>query len=186
MLIESLQRLCHGGYRLPWRSLLLASLAVAAYWLFGAAPDVWVFDRTAIAQGDWWRLFTGHWVHSSLAHAIWDIGALLVVGFLFEKQLGRQMFFVLFLGGLAVDAWIWWGETSLAYYCGLSGILNSLMAVGLVQLWREQRHALILLVGLGYVGKVCMELVDGQMLLTHTAWPGVPEVHAVGLVCGIL
>lgn len=70
----------HGGITLPWRSILLGAGAVLAYLVLGAAPEDWVFDRVAITQGEWWRLVTGRWVHSDLAHAGWDITALLLLG----------------------------------------------------------------------------------------------------------
>ena len=76
----------HGRIELPWRSLLLVAGAIAAYLVLGAAPGDWVFDRMAIAQGEWWRLFTGHWVHSDPTHAGWDISALLLLGALFERR----------------------------------------------------------------------------------------------------
>ncbi|HEC06337.1 MAG TPA: rhombosortase [Thiolapillus brandeum] len=186
MFAEHLKKFRHGDHWLPWRTLLLATAAVAAYLLLGAAPEDWVFDRAAITSGEWWRLLSGHWVHSDAAHAGWDIGAFLLLGFLFEKTLGWRLVSVLLLGSAAIDAWIWWGEPLLGYYCGLSGILNALMAAGLVQLWREIRHPLILITGLGFVAKVLIELWNGGMLLTSTAWPGVPEVHAVGMFVGML
>jgi rhomboid family GlyGly-CTERM serine protease len=186
MFAEHQEKARHGGFGLPWRTLLLSLVAVGIYWLLGAAPDAWVFDRLAISQGEWWRLITGHWVHSDVDHALWDIGALMLLGFLFERRLGNHLLWALLAASLAVDAWIWWGQPLLAYYCGLSGILNALMAVGLIRLWQEMRHPLILLTGLGFVAKVAIELAGGQMLLTSTAWPGVPGAHAVGLGSGIL
>ncbi|MEJ2591946.1 MAG: hypothetical protein P8178_11180, partial [Candidatus Thiodiazotropha sp.] len=93
----------HGGITPPWRSLLLTTLALVLYLWAGAAPQAWVYDRFAIAQGEWWRLFTGHWVHSDGEHALWDIGALLVLGLLFEVHLRRQLFSVLLLATLGVD-----------------------------------------------------------------------------------
>jgi len=76
----------HGRITLPWRSLLLGADAVFAYLVLGAAPGAWVFDRVAIAQGEWWRLVTAHWVHSDPAHAGWDVAALLLLGALFEAR----------------------------------------------------------------------------------------------------
>ncbi|WP_456406424.1 rhombosortase [Thiolapillus sp.] len=186
MFTEHREKVRHGGYWLPWRTLLLSLAAIGVYWVLGAAPDAWVFDRLAISQGEWWRLITGHWAHSDADHALWDIGALMLLGSLFERRLGNHLLWILLAASLAVDAWIWWGQPSLAYYCGLSGILNALMAAGLLRLWREMRHPLILITGLGFVAKVAIELSGGQMLLTATAWPGVPGAHAVGLVSGML
>ncbi len=176
----------HGGLSLPWRTLLLTTLALAGYLILGAAPEAWVFDRVAISQGEFWRLVTGHWVHSDLDHAVWDIGALAVMGALLEPRLQRELLLALAIGTLGVDLWLWWGDPALQYYCGLSGILNSLLAVGLVQLWRDLRHPLVWLTGLGAIGKIILEITGGQALLTQTAWPSVPEVHAVGFLCGLV
>ncbi len=176
----------HGGLSLPWCTLLLTTLALAGYLILGAAPEAWVFDRVAISQGEFWRLVTGHWVHSDLDHAVWDIGALAVMGALLEPRLQRELLLALAIGTLGVDLWLWWGDPALQYYCGLSGILNSLLAVGLVQLWRDLRHPLVWLTGLGAIGKIILEITGGQALLTQTAWPSVPEVHAVGFLCGLV
>ena len=63
----------HGGGRLPWRSLLFVTLAILGYLIPGGAPEFWVFDRVAIAQGEIWRLVTGHWGHSDLKHALLEL-----------------------------------------------------------------------------------------------------------------
>jgi rhomboid family GlyGly-CTERM serine protease len=176
----------HGSIALPWCSILLSAGAVVAYLVLGAAPEAWVFDRVAIAQGEWWRLVTGHWVHSDLAHAGWDITALLLLGALFEVRLQWRLPLALLIGTVGVDAWLWWGDPALHYYCGLSGILNSLLIVGLLQLWRDWRHPLILLTGMGAAMKILVEINAGQALLTQTTWPSVPTAHAAGFLCGLV
>ena len=186
MTVLSVAELRHGGSALlPWRSLLLAAAAVAAYLVYGAAPTEWVFDRSAIGQGQWWRLITAHWVHGDLAHASWDIAALLLFGVVFEERLRWRLPLVLLVASLGVDAWLWWGLPALHYYCGLSGILNGLLALGLLGLWREARHPLILLTALAAVLKIFVEMQLGQALLTSTVWPSVPTAHAVGFLCGL-
>lgn len=175
----------HGGSSLPWRTLLLTVMALAIYLMAGAAPEAWVYDRGAIGQGEWWRLISGHWVHSDPEHAAWDIGALLVLGLLLESRLRNDLFRVLAFGAFGVDLWLWYREPALQFYCGLSGILNSLLALGLVALWRELRHPLVWITGVGAVTKIALEVAVGQALLTATAWPSVPAVHGAGFVCGL-
>jgi rhomboid family GlyGly-CTERM serine protease len=175
----------HGGFPLPWRTLLLSAIAVAACLALGPAPEAWVFDRAAIAQGEWWRLLTGHWVHSDWQHARWDIAALIVFGLLFEARLGWRLPLALLVATFGVDAWLWWGDPDLHRYCGLSGILNGLLAAGLVQLWHDLRHPAVLLTAAGAVLKIVVEMHAGQALFTQTAWPSVPAAHAVGLLCGL-
>jgi rhomboid family GlyGly-CTERM serine protease len=176
----------HGSTTLPWRSMLMGVVAVLAYLLPGAAPEALVFDRVAIAQGEWWRLLTGHWVHSDPAHAGWDITALLLLGALFEPRLKWRLPLALLIGTVGVNAWLWWMDPALRYYCGLSGILNSLLIVGLLQLWRDCRAPLVLLTGVAAAAKILLELSLGQTLLTRTAWPAVPAVHAAGFLSGLV
>jgi len=176
----------HGGFMLPWRSVLLSAGAAAVYLAFGPAPEAWVFDRVAIVHGEWWRLITGHWVHSDLAHAGWDIAALLLFGALFEARLQWRLPLALLIGTVGIDVWLWWGNPAMAYYCGLSGILNSLLVVGLLRLWIDIRHPLILFTAVGAALKIIVEIDAGQALLTRTAWPSVPAAHAVGFLCGLV
>jgi len=175
----------HGGV-LPWRTLLLAALALAIYLMAGAAPEAWVYDRVAISHGEWWRLVSAHWVHSDLEHAAWDIGALLVLGLWFEPRLGSELLRVLAVATLGVDLWLWYAEPSLYYYCGLSGILNGVLALGLAVLWRELRHPLVWVTGLAAVAKIMLEIASGQALLTSPAWPSLPQVHGVGFLTGMV
>ena len=175
----------HGGQWLPWRTLLLAATALLMYGLFGAAPQAWVFDHTAISGGEWWRLLSGHWVHSDPDHAVWDIAALLLLGALFERYLGGHLLGVLAAGMLGVDAWLWWGLSAPEYYCGLSGILNALMVVGLLRLWQEHPRPLILVVAGAYVLKVVLEVAGNEPLFTDVAWQGVPLAHVAGLISGM-
>ncbi|HYQ72854.1 MAG TPA: rhombosortase [Gammaproteobacteria bacterium] len=176
----------HGGITLPWRSILLGAAAAAAYLVLGPAPEGWVFDRSAIARGEWWRLVTGHWVHSDPVHAGWDIAALLLLGILFEARLRWWLPGALLIGTFGVDIWLWWGDPALYFYCGLSGILNCLLITGLLQLWLDIRHPLVVLTGMGAAVKIIVEINSGQALLTRIAWPSVPTVHAAGFLCGLL
>lgn len=177
---------CRDSLLLPRRTLSFTILALASYLFLGSAPEAWVFDRTAIAQGEWWRLVTGHWMHSDGTHAFWNIGALTLLGTLLEKRLHGNLILALVIGILGVDLWLWWGDGRLLYYCGLSGILNTLLAVGLVHLWYDLRQPLVWLVGIGAVAKIVVEISAGQGLLTQTAWPSVPEVHAAGFLSGLV
>lgn len=171
---------------LPWRSTSLALAAALVFLVLGPAPEAWVFDRTAIAAGEWWRLLTGHWVHSDFSHAAWDIAMLAVLGILFEPRLGWRLPGVLLFASAGVNAFLWWGDSSLLLYCGLSGILNGLLFAGLAVMWGEMRHPAVLIVAAFAALKILLELSGGQAILTRTAWPSVPAAHAAGMVSGLV
>ena len=181
----SFDRQNHGGLRPPWFTFLLAVLAIGFYGLAGPAAPAWVFDRSAIADGEWWRLFSGHLVHSDGQHLIWDVSALVVIGWILERYQPVIFTWGLLAGMLAVNAWLWFGMPELERYCGLSGTLHAVLLLLLATLWRTTRQPMVLAMGFLILGKVGLEWWTNQALLTQTAWPSVPIVHFAGLCGGL-
>ena len=176
----------HGSYTLPWRTLLLSLLATLAYLLLGPAPEAWVVSREAVSQGEWWTLVSGHWLHSDNQHALWNISALFILGSLFEAQLRRRMFTELILASLLMSIWMGIYLPELQAYCGLSGILNTLLVTGTIALWQQYRSpALLVILALALL-KNLVELFSQQAIFTHTLWPSVPEAHLVGMAIGTI
>jgi rhomboid family GlyGly-CTERM serine protease len=175
----------HGSYALPWRSLGLAGIAVALFWLAGPAPEALVYDREALTDGEYWRLVTGHLVHSDTEHVLWDIAALVLLGGLFEQRLGRWLLPVLAGAALAIDCWLYWLLPEVSLYCGLSGVLNGMLAAGLLLMWNDRNDLVVLLVAAGAVSKIVVETANGGALFTDTLWPSLPIVHGVGFAAGL-
>lgn len=177
----------HGSRRLPWHTCIMLLITFGLFVLSGPAPEMMVFDREAIMQGELWRLFTGHWVHSDWEHLAWNLLALGLLGWMIELSLGqRKLFQALLVGMCLVDAWAWWFLPSLVYYCGLSGILNTLLIVSVIEGWFRTRNNVFLLVFIGAMAKITLELIQSSALLTHTAWPAVPQAHLAGAIAGII
>lgn len=116
-----------GPMHWPWLTLALAGLALA--WSGTDATAAWSFDRAAITQGEWWRLYTGHFVHFGLSHLAWNLVVLLVAGTWLERQrpgLARG-----FMGSApaAIGMALWLTRPELAVYAGLSGVVTGLAAL---------------------------------------------------------
>lgn len=170
----------------PWLTLIMAALALFLYLAAGPASPTLVFDRVAVTHGQWWRLVTGHLIHCDLSHLCWDVAGLLVLGWLFEDRFSHRQFLTIMASGMvAVNAWLWWGQAPLRY-CGLSGLLNTLLAAGLMQQWRTSRSVLVVVIGFAGTLKIALEALHDQALFTATAWPSVPQAHAAGLSAGII
>lgn len=180
-----LDRMNHGGLRPPWFTFILAALAIGFYCFAGAAAPAWVFDRSAIADGEWWRLISGHFVHSDGQHLLWDVSALVVIGWMLERQRPALFGWGLLAGLVAVDLWLWFGMPELERYCGLSGALHAVLLLLLANLWRTTRQPLVIAMLFLIIAKVVLELWTNQALLTETAWPSVPIVHLAGLCGGL-
>lgn len=182
-------RQSHGSRRLPWLTLGLAGLAAMLFFGAGPAPEALLYDRAAIGQGEFWRLVTGHLVHSDISHLGWNLAALLILGGLLETTPGlgrRGLFLALGVGVIAVSAALWWGIPALAWYCGLSGVLNAVYVVLLAGVWRQTGSGLLLVLLAGNAVKIAVEAVAGVALFTDPLWQPVPAAHAAGYLAGMV
>lgn len=174
-----------GCATLPWLSAVMAMLAAGLWAALGPAAPELVFDRSAIAAGEIWRLVTGHLVHGDARHAMWDIGALAIIGCAMEERGRRRILAAAAAGIVVVDAWLWWFLPELERYCGLSGMLNALFVVALADLWQACRHPAVPLVALLLLAKLAAEISSGVSLVVTTAWPSLPEAHLAGCLGGL-
>jgi len=174
-----------GGLVPPRFTLGLAGVMLLLYWFAGPAPASWVYERSAIAAGEWWRLLSAHLVHSDGEHLLWNLAALLIIGFLLERRSPALLLSGLLTGMAAVDGWLWFGLPELQRYCGLSGVLNTWLALLLYILWRETRQPMVVLVAGACVAKLLVELSTAEALFTATAWISVPSAHLAGVLAAI-
>lgn len=174
------------GSRLPWLSLGLAGLMAALFAAFGPAPGAWVYDRVAIDQGEWWRLLSGHWMHSDSGHLTWNLGALLALGWIVEARNRVALLAGLLAGTLGVDLMLWLALPELSQYCGMSGVLNTVLLFALATLWRQATAPVLLATGALSLAKIVVEIWSGQALLASTAWTSIPQAHLAGWLIGLL
>ena len=154
----------HGGWRPPCVTCMLAALVAGLYAVLGPAPEPLVFEPARPADAAPWRALTGHLVHSDLRHLAWNLAALLCLGTLYESIVRpRPMRYLglLLAAALAIDLWLWALAPELARYCGLSGVLNALMAALVLQCWRLSRPPLFLLSGLAAASKILLRCPVG-------------------------
>jgi rhomboid family GlyGly-CTERM serine protease len=92
------------------------------------------YDRSAISDGQLWRLVSGHIVHLGLSHLLLNLAGLLLVWYLVGSCLtAPQWALVLAVSLAGIDAGFWWLEPQLSWYVGLSGALHGLLAAGIVR-----------------------------------------------------
>ncbi len=171
----------------PWVTLGLA-LATLLVHALPALGSLLVFDREAIAQGEWWRLWTGNLVHFSATHLGYDLLALLVAGVIVERDGAACYAALLAVSALVIGLVVLATLPALRYFGGLSGVvvavvvylcLAGLRARGL---WRAVCATVLGLVVL----KLIVELATGEALLAGTLGDGivaVPQSHVAGALC---
>lgn len=105
--------------------------------LAGSAPELFLWSREAIARGEWWRLFTGHWVHFSGSHAGWNLLVLGVAGAALEWLRPGALARYTLLAAALIGAGLWWLAPAMHTYGGLSGIATGAVAL-LALTWAER------------------------------------------------
>ncbi len=176
----------------PGLVLGLGLLALALHALPGAAAAL-ALDREAVAAGELWRLLSGHWVHWSTQHLLWDVGTFVALGIPCELRSRNRLAACVLGACLAISAVVWWALPGLSVYAGLSGVDCALFACLGAELWRERRGgraapAVAALLALALVLKVGFEWATGSTLFVAQLGDGiapVPAAHLAGAGIGL-
>ena len=181
--------------RLPYISLALTAAALLVHLYYPLRPHL-IYTRTDLADSDFWRLISCHWVHLNTGHLLWSALTFLVLGSVCEiMDRGK---YVLTVGASAVfiPAAIWVFMPHLEVYGGLSGLDCSLYTLLIVIFinrdWHIQKWKWIIFyaVTLGLLAaKIIYELTSGSTIFVnniHTDMVPVPLAHLVGGIVGFV
>ena len=164
-------------------------------------------DAASVARGQWWRLFTGIWLHADVAHLAGNAGLGLVLLGLVMGRFGTGAgLLAAYLAGAGGNGLVWLLLPERGPSLGASGMVMGslgLLAVQSLSFWRKTPHAyryltagifggvmLFVLVGLSPGTDVLAHLggfVSGLLLGAVLTWlPAIGRHTAVNLACGLL
>lgn len=146
------------------------------------------WSRQAIAAGEFWRLFTGHWVHIGTAHLMTNLAGLLVLSWLLPQH-PRPIPWILFLlvSPVLISLALLWLLPELDWYRGFSGCLHGLLVYSaILNLNSERRMAGLLLILIAL--KLFFETVFGSAATTRELIGGqvVTQAHWLGALTGAI
>ncbi len=181
--------------RIPWITLLFATVALLVFAAGPAAFEGLVWRADWARSGQFWRVLTGHFAHTSGSHLLWDLGAFVVLGAYVERQGGRALLVLLGATMLLTEVALRLsGRFEL--YCGLSGLDMALFASAAFQLLRKgrlEKDGLLKGVGAASLalaaGKVGWEIFAGSPVFVSDLQAGfsvAAEAHLAGLAGAIL
>ena len=146
--------------------------------------------RRVVAFTEPWRLFTGHFVHLSLVHALLNGVALLLLGRLFGDRLRQaELWTLLAAAPVVISLLFWMLMPELHWYRGLSGVLHSIYFAGCVAWIAEttgRARWLPIAALIGGTLKVLIEQPWDSSFPTHE-WlrvAVVPQAHLIGAIVG--
>ena len=169
----------------PILTISLLMMLIGLHWLV-ADKSLLYFNAADIFQGEIWRVVSGHFIHADLQHLIWNCLGLAVLGSMIEQHSRTFLWAALGVGIISVSALLLSPFPQLEYYCGLSGVLNTLLLVVLWLEWKLTRSWLIILVTCGSIAKTVIEVSLGSSIVTHISWPPYAWSHVAGLIGGLI
>ncbi|MFP4281794.1 MAG: rhombosortase [Opitutales bacterium] len=177
--------------RFPVVPVVVVLAAIGAT-LWEGAASLLLHQQGDLPEGRGWTLWTGHLVHFSTSHLLWDALAVLLLGALLERSAGALRVACLVLGAApVVSLGVMACEPRLDGYGGLSG-MACVLAGAVVGEWIRQggpRRRLGLLLGAGLAAKLAWEALHPGAALLAAGWSGevVPSVsaHALGALVGL-
>lgn len=166
----------------------LVVVALAAVLALGGDPvrELLRYDRQGIADGEPWRLVTGHFVHLGAGHMLLNGAGLVLVALLVAREYRQRDWLLVTVAGITgIDAGLWWLNPSLDWYVGLSGLLHAWFAAGVIAALLARRPDAWLLFGL-LAGKLGLEQARGALPGSAVATGGavVVDAHLYGALAG--
>ena len=173
--------------RFPLVTLIVVGISMLVYLLPSTA---WLaYDRDAILNGELWRVITGHWVHFSLQHFLYDTAAFGIAGWMIEARGYKNFGWMCVLAVFVISGSMLLCAPSLQVCGGLSGLATAAVAFlalhGLEEkgIWRWICGAALLLCA----AKMSIELMTGDFLLLKAPGPfvPVPSNHIAGAMTAL-
>lgn len=178
---------------LPYLSALSGLTALTLFLLPDAGNNL-QYDRTAIADGELWRIFTAHWIHWSFDHFLWCTVSFVALGVLCERLNRKTFILSLALSMALIPAFTWVADPDMMQYRGMSGLCSCLFIVGCLQMMRQAQLDGLktgltppLLGILLFLGKILYEFISGQAIFVDnsTVFTPVPLAHLAGCIVGL-
>lgn len=146
------------------------------------------FDRSLIADGQWYRLVTANFVHLNTMHLVMNLLGLGLVMMFFASHLKWFNWLLLIvLSSFAVTGGIYWLNPEIWRYVGLSGVLHALFISGaVIEIKRFPISGWLLLAVL--ILKLGWEQINGAMPGSESMINGrvVVDSHLYGAVAGLV
>jgi len=168
--------------------LIIACLSLIGYWFEPASSEQLAYQRTAIDMQEYWRLITGHLLHTNFAHLVLNLlGFLLLWALHGEYYTPKRLILFMLLSSMMTSAGIYLFSSSIIWYVGLSGILHGLFVWGACfDIVRKESTGWLLLIGVAI--KIGYEQFDGdtQSIADLIGASVAVDAHLYGAISGLL
>lgn len=168
--------------------LVCSTLIELSQMYFSSDPDqIFRFHRTGIAEGEVWRLLTGHLDHLGWEHLFLNAVFFALISLLFERLFSAYSLLSYWLiSCLSISVLLLFYSPNLVWYVGLSGSLYSLLMIGLIadRSYPLSLRGLILIV---LLVKITLEQLNMNVsaISEFIGGPVAVDSHFYGVLVGI-
>ena len=172
--------------------LLVALLALFTFtlenYLNPALAEILNYQQQAISQGEFWRLFTGHFLHTNGFHLLLNIVAIALLTGLHARYYHLKNYALLFLLiTLGTSTGIYYLSPELKDYVGLSGVLHGVFIWGaIMDIKHKEKTGYLLFLG------ICVKIAHEQFYGASDSIAGLIDAnvaidaHLWGAISGLL
>ena len=163
--------------------LVIAGLSITAQFIGLAGLT---FDRSAIQSEEYWRLISGHFVHTNHSHLAMNLAGVLALWLLQgDDYNARDYLTAAITSAVGVSACLYYLNSSVNWYAGLSGLLHGLFAWGVTADLHARRHISPVLV-VGLLAKLLLEQTFGPAPASERllGYPVVIDANLYGAAFG--
>jgi rhomboid family GlyGly-CTERM serine protease len=169
-----------------WFLGLLAAVLVLSWLGDESVRNALRYERTAVLDGEYWRLLTAHFVHGTAMHMLLNLAGLALVAALFARDYSLGEWLLILLVSIAtIDAGFVFYEPQLRWYVGFSGALHGALAAGAVAWVRHESRYLALGLILLVVCKLAWEQWRGALPFSGDM-EVIVDAHLYGAIGGAL
>lgn len=133
-----------------------------------------------------YRFFSGHFVHFSWTHFLYDAAVFLILGTLICRENEKELISLILFSSFAISLCVFICCRGLYSYRGLSGIDCALFGWLAMQLFPHRKWLVIPLLT-GFCLKTAWEMTTGGAFFVGAdVFEAVPPAHLAGCFCGIV
>lgn len=180
----------HSEPRRPVATLLVAAAALAVF-SSPAATHWLVYDRGRILAGQVWRMLTGHIVHLSTSHLMYDLLVFVLAGIWIERRERGQYLLLIVLTAATSSLYFLVAMPQMARYGGLSGVVSAMIVyLSLQEIGQGGIARVIWTTVLAmFLAKSGYEIVFGHAVFaSFNSMPiaVIPAAHVIGAIAAIV
>ena len=171
--------------RLLGASSLFVLTVIVVQWL--QLKPYLQFDRSLIEQGEFWRILTGNLIHYNFEHLWMNLAGLALGMYLLAFRYSLIYWFIMVIFcSIAVGVGLYFFDTNMRYYVGLSGALHGILVAGAITEYFYNKTTSVLLL-LFIVCKLAYEQFIGPLSAPLSSGTSVAvNAHLYGAISGIL